>query len=149
MAATIRPATPADRPALEIVRRQAIEDVFAGRYDRAAYADRVATEDERLPTWLSTDSYRTLVVETPITPAAFAVLELRPHELCALYTAPDYAGNGHATDLLGAIGDADRAMTVTAPEPAVGFFRSRGFERIGSGKDGPIPTVRLRRSADG
>ena len=149
MPVTVRPATPADRPALEIVRRQALEAALSGRYDRGAFAELVAEPEAELETWLSSDRFSAVVAETAVTPAAFAVGDRRTGEVVAVYTAPDYERRGYATRALERVEQGARSagleeLTVWTPEPSVGFFTAAGFEpeegrRVVAG----VPHVRL------
>lgn len=150
MSATVRPATLADRPALEIIRRQAIEASWSDRYDRERFADLVAAPDAELAEWLGRNRYLSLVVETSVTPVAYAVCDLETGELLALYTAPDYERRGYATRLLERIQDCVAASTgssleVWTPEPAADFFRENGFVTVDERAESPIPRVRLRK----
>lgn len=150
MAAIVRSATLADRPALEIIRRQAIEASLSERYDRGRFAALVAEPDAELAEWLETDRYLALVVETSVTPVAYAVGDLQAGELLALYTAPDYQGRGYATQLLERIQErmaasAAPSLDVWTLEPAVDFFRASGFVTADERTESPVPRVRLRK----
>lgn len=150
MAVTLRPATPADRPALEIIRRQAIEAEYSDTYDRSRYADLVATPDTTLQQWLTTDRYVALLLETEVTPTAYGVLDADEGRVVALYTAPSYMREGHATRLLDAMeARCDHpVLTVTAPPPIVDFFRERGFDTPGEQTGDKLPRISLRKDLD-
>lgn len=146
MEVSIRPATRADLPVLEIVRRQAIEASFGERYEPTRYATAVATDDPGLPRWVAEDRFRTQVLETRVTPAAFGVLDTRSDELLALYTAPDYRGRGYATRVFDALVEdrPHRAIEAWVPEPSIGYFEGVGFQRTGERRGDPIPAARIR-----
>lgn len=150
MTVTIRSATIADRPSLEIIRRQAIEAEWSGWYERDRFADLVATDDPELRTWIDRDRYMVLVAETKVTPVSFMVCDSVSAELLAVYTAPDYERRGYATQLLRHVEEAlDEAvreeLAVWSPEPAVPFFRANGFAPTDEREEDPIPRVRLRK----
>lgn len=149
MSVTLRLATPADRPALEIIRRQAIEAAYSGSYERERFADLVARPDPDLLEWLRDDRYLALLAETPVTPVGYAVCDREGGELLALYVSPDYEDRGHASKLLERLEaelSAVATMTVWAPEPSVPFFRARGFATTGEARGGDIPRERLEKS---
>lgn len=153
MNASLRPATVEDRPSLEIVRRQALEAAFTEHYDRARYADLVATPDPELAPWLADDRYLSLLVETPATPVAYLVCDRRRAELLALYTSPDYEGRGYATRLLRSASDdiaesGAETLTIWAPEPSLGFFRTRGFTATDERTSEDIPRQRMAKSLE-
>lgn len=134
MPSTIREATASDVPSLEIVRQQAIEAGFTGRYDRSEFVDLVATPDDRLPDWIDASETLVLVAETDVTTVGYGAYAPSSGRILALYTAPAYQGEGCATELLDrfearARTDGRERLRATVPLNAVEFFRNRGFER--------------------
>lgn len=150
MRAEIREAVPSDVPSLEIVRRQAIEAGFEGTYDRADFADLVATPAADLEAWIEAEDHLALLVETDVTVAAFGVYDAPAREIRSLYTAPDYQRHGCATALLErftvrASEDGADSIGVSAPRNAVTFFEANGFERRGTLEREGLSFVRLRK----
>lgn len=149
----IREVTPRDVPSLEVIRRQAIEAAFEGTYDRADFAELVATSEADLVDWIESDTHLALLVETEVTTLAFGVYDCASRELRALYTAPDYQRHGCATALLDRFTDratetgADE-VGVVAPRTAVSFFEKRGFERRATVERDGLPFVRLTKPLD-
>lgn len=149
----IREATPRDVPILEVIRRQAIEAAFEGTYDRADFADLVATSEADLGAWIESDTHLALLVETEVTTVAFGVYDRSSRDLCALYTAPDYQRHGCATALLDrftarANETGAEEVGVVAPRTAVPFFEKRGFERRATVERDGLSFVRLAKSLD-
>lgn len=134
MPGTIREATPADAPALDVIRQQAMEAGFTGRYPRSTFADLVAAPDERLRDRIGSPDTLVLVDETQVTLASFGAYEVPSARIVALYTAPEYQDEGRASALLRrferrAHEDGKDWLRATVPLNAVGFFERRGFER--------------------
>lgn len=130
----VREATAADVPALDVIRRQAIEAGFTGEYDRAAFADLVASPDDRLPEWVADPAWVVLVAESEVTSVGYGALDSETGELGALYTAPDHEGRGCASTLLERFERRAREagrdrLHAAVPRNAVGFFEQRGFDR--------------------
>jgi GNAT superfamily N-acetyltransferase len=139
-----RPATQADVPGLEVIRRQAIESGFTDEYDRSAFAHLVATPEERLEAWITSSAYEVLVGETEVTAVCFGVFDRESGEIIGLYTAPNHERKGCATALLAAFEATAREdgidqITVDAPLNAVDFFEDRGFERRGTVERDDVP----------
>lgn len=131
MGVEIRHATPADYPVLEVVRRQAIEASYADVYDRADYATDVATPVQELDSWIESPDHLTLVAESDVTPVAYLAGDLRSGQLLHLYTSPDYARRGYASQLVDAAVTKTEMPNVWAwcPKPALEFFTTIGFAR--------------------
>lgn len=134
MSNTIREATPADVPGLEVVRQQAVEAGFTEQYDRDDFVDLVATPDDRIPDWIDAPGTLVLVAETDVTTVGYGAYAPSSGRILALYTAPAYQGEGCATELLDrferrARRDGRGQLRATVPLNAAGFFRNRGFER--------------------
>lgn len=149
----LRAARPADRPALEIVRQQAIEAAYAERYERDAVAAWVATPEAALAKWIDDDRFVVLVAETDVTQVGYAVGDRSSGRIEAIYVAPDYGRRGYGTALLEAIEARCAAagastLTVDAPAPVAAFFREQGFDRHGGPSDEPIPRVRLEKTTE-
>ena len=150
MSVTVRGATPADHPALEIIRRQAIEAACAHRYPREQYADLVATPDPELQAWIGADQIRVYVAETAVTPVSYAAGDAERAHLLACYTAPDYERRGYASKCLERIeadlrGKGHAVITVWATEPSHAFFTAHGFEGTGEHRQTPLPAEKLRK----
>lgn len=148
---TVREARPSDLPALEIVRRQAIEDGFSRVYERNQFADLVAGPSQRLGEWVDSESVAVLMVETKYTPVSFGAVHRDEGEVCALYTAPEYQGEGCGTELLGRLERVLRRLsksvvTLGSPRNAEEFFRKQGYEKIGVSTEGPVETVRMSKN---
>lgn len=154
MSATIRTMTEADRPAVEIVRRQAIEDAYSDRYDRSLVAEQVAAPESALSIWGTAERSIALVAETAVTIVSYGVLDAQNRELLALYTVPDYQNRGYATEILRALMARARkagcsCVIVWAPEPSVAFFTHCGFEPTGNKRtESGIPYHELKRSLE-
>lgn len=134
MATGIREATAGDVPSLEVIRQQAMEAGFTDQYPRSAFADLVATPDDRLHGWVEATDTLVLVAETGVTPVGYGVYERPSGRVLALYTAPEYQGEGWATRVLErferrAREDGTEQLQATVPLNAVEFFLHRGFER--------------------
>lgn len=134
MATKIREAVPSDVPSLDVIRQQAMEADLTGHYPRSDFADLIATPDDRLQDWIRSPEILVLVAETDITPIGYGVYEEPSAWILALYTAPEYQGEGCAKTLLERIEQQARnanknRLQVTVPKPSVGFFLNRGFER--------------------
>ena len=150
MGIEIREATNADRPSLEIVRRQAIEASFSDRYPRSAYADLVASPSPALRGWIESEAVLVLVAESPVTPVSFGIIDLNDGELYGIYTSPDYRRRGYATAVLEEIesrvsNDVER-ISAWAPQPARPFFRAVGFVAADERKGDAIVRIRMRKS---
>lgn len=131
---TIREAIPEDAPSLDVIRKQAMEAGFTDHYRRSDFADLIATPDDRLHDWIASPDTLVLVAETDITPICFGVYEVRSARILALYTAPEYHGEGCASALLDrfehqARNDGKSRLQATVPLNAIDFFEHRGFER--------------------
>jgi len=129
----IREAEVSDVPALEVVRRQAVEAGFTDVYDRDTFAPLVATPDEALRERVRESAWVVLVAESEVTAVGFAALETDTGRIQGPYTAPNHWGRGCARRLIGKL--ADRAQSeglqllhADAPRNAVGFFERCGFE---------------------
>lgn len=145
----VREATISDVPALEVVRRQAIEAGFSDEYDRAAFADLVASADDRLPVWVDDPEWLVLVSESEVTPVGFGALDTATGEIGALYTTPEHEGKGSASTILKRFEQRARTAALdllhaTVPRNAVGFFERQGFDRLGT-VDGAIQRVRVSK----
>ncbi|GGN84788.1 MULTISPECIES: GNAT family N-acetyltransferase [Haloarcula] len=147
----VREATAADVPALDVIRRQAIEAAFTGEYDRAVFADLVASPDDRLPEWVADPAWVVLVVESEVTAVGYGAVNTETGELGALYTAPDHEGSGCGSTLLEQLerraceAGRDRLRAAT-PRTAVGFFERHGFERGETvERDGDVRRVRVAK----
>lgn len=147
MGPTVRHATADDVPALEIIRRQAIEAAYASHLPRERYADLVATPDSGLPERVGAADHVVLVSTTEVTPTAFIGYRQLDGELVDLYTSPDYERRGHATTLLDALVERidGEELCVWAPSPVEGFFLDRGFEPTGEARSDPLPARRLSK----
>lgn len=136
MGVKIRTAEPSDVPALEIIRRQAIESAFAAVYDRSVYADAVATPDEAVPKWIESEDHLLLVAASDVTPVAFTAVDRTTGRIYHLHTAPDYQRRGYASELVDAVTsrvstDEPSQLWTWCPEPSLSFFESYGFIRTG------------------
>lgn len=130
----IREATLEDVPSLDVIRKQAIEAGFAEQYRRSDIADLVATPDNRLHGWIEATDTLVLVSETDITPIGYGAYEIPAARILAIYTAPEYQGEGCASGVLErferrARDEGKDQLQATVPLNAVGFFLHRGFER--------------------
>ena len=148
---TIREATPADVPALEIVRRQAVEATYAEFTDRSVYADAVASADPALPAWIDDPNWLVLVFETRVTPVAYAAVDCDRGRLVALYTAPDYRRRGYARRIVTTLQErlreqGESVLDAVVPVAVEPFFRAVGFDRVGSPSTDEIPTVPMQAS---
>lgn len=149
MEVTIREAEAGDVPGLEILRRQAIEAAFRPEYDRERYVDLVAGEGQRLDAWVERDDHEVLLAETEVTPVCYAALDLEETRLVALFTSPDYQEEGFARLVVERLQSSlapGEALSVVAPEPAVGFFERLGFEAVDDDEWNGMPAKRLRAS---
>lgn len=151
MSGPIREATPADAPALDVIRQQAMEAGFTDHYPRSAFADLVAAPDERLRDRIGAPDTLVLVVEADVTLASFGAYEVPSARIVALYTAPEYQDEGRASALLGrferrAREDGKDRLHATVPLNAVGFFERRGFERRGTTERQGLSMVEVARS---
>lgn len=131
---TIRQPTLVDIPSLEVIRKQAMEDGFTDRYDRSNFAGLISTSNDNLREWISSDDKEVLAVETDITTIGFGAYDRSSARILALYTAPNYQGEGCASTLLEkfehrARQDGRSQLAVTVPLNAIDFFEHRGFER--------------------
>lgn len=134
MPPTIREATIEDVPSLEVIRKQAIEAGFTDHYPRSEFADLIATPDDRLRAWIESPDALVLMAETDVTPVGFGAYEVPTARVLALYTAPEYQGEGCASALLErferrARDDGKDRLRATVPPNAAGFFDRRGFDR--------------------
>ncbi|MBX0321943.1 GNAT family N-acetyltransferase [Halomicroarcula sp. F13] len=148
----VREATAADVPVLDVIRRQAIEAAFTDEYDRAAFADLVASPDDRLPEWVADPAWVVLVAESDVTAVGYGAVNTATGEVGALYTAPEHQGRGCGSTLLAQFerrareGGRDR-LHAAVPRTAVGFFEGRGFERGETvERDGDVRRVRVEKS---
>lgn len=146
----IREAEVSDVPALEVVRRQAIEAGFTDVYDRETFAPLVATPDQALPDRVRKPAWLVLVAESEVTAVGFAALETDTGRIQGPYTAPNHWGRGCARRLIDRF--ADRAQSedlellhADAPRNAVGFFEQCGFEKRQT-VSGAIERVRVVKS---
>lgn len=151
MVVPIRPATTADVPSLQVVRQQAIEAGFSAHYPRSAFADLVATPDDRLAGWIASAVVVVLVAETDVTTVAFGAYDAERAEVLALFTAPEYEGRGCASAILDrferrARDDGRPRLRATVPKNALGFFERRGFERHRTTDRDGLTMAELRKS---
>jgi predicted N-acetyltransferase YhbS len=151
---SIRQVDPGDVPALDILRRQAVEAACRGAYDRASFVDIVAETGDDLGDQVADEDYHALVVETEVTPVSYGVLELPVDDaarLRALYTSPDHEGEGYAGSLLERFVERTReaggdAIRVVAPTVSADYFEDRGFEREDEAEWHGLPAATLVRS---
>lgn len=153
MDARLRPAVPADRPSLEIIRQQAVEAAYEDRYDQQTVAEWVTTPDVALASRIEDDQSVAVVAETAVTQVGFAVADVESGRLVAIYVSPDYERRGHGTALLEAVAERLReagveTMTVDAPEAVAPFFRQHGFDPADPAPDAPVPAVRMSKPLD-
>jgi GNAT superfamily N-acetyltransferase len=146
MSNTVREAVPKDVPSLTVIRQQAMEAGFTDEYPRSDFADLIAAPDDRLHEWIGSTDTLVLVAEMEITPIGFGVYEVSSARIPALYTAPEYQGEGCASSLLErferrARNDGADRIQATVPLNAVGFFERRGFERERTTERDGIPMV--------
>lgn len=136
MSTTVRVAEVEDVPALQIVRRQSIESNFTDEYERNRFADLVAYDSRDLKRWVESDQFTVLLMETEITPVTYGAVDRSNARIAALYTAPEYEGEGRATEILRRLeeevessGESD-TIEVTVPLPGYTFFQEKGYEVI-------------------
>lgn len=151
MQVEIREAAPSDLPALEIVRRQAIEAGFTDEHDRNDFADLVARADPSLREWITSEGHLAMLGETAVTVVCYGVLDRREGAVEALYTAPEYQDHGCAGVLLDRFERAMReeggsSLAVTSPPAAVGFFERFGFERTGADRRDGLRFVTMAKA---
>jgi ribosomal protein S18 acetylase RimI-like enzyme len=140
---SVRPATLADVPAIQRVARAA----WHAAYDDVLGPDAVETLQDR---WYDRDGLRASIEADPAVflvaaadgePAGFAHAspdETGDWHLARIYVDPDRWGEGVGTALLGQVEAALRTRGVEAYRLAVladndvgvGFYESRGFERV-------------------
>lgn len=150
MSLEIREATPADAASLDVIRRQALEAGLSGEYPRSAFADLVASRDERLRDWIEDDDALVLVAETEVTPVGFGAYRRTEARVLALHTAPDHQDEGCGTVLLerferqARLDGMDRVVAA-APRNSVEFFDRRGFERRGTVEREGVTLVECRK----
>lgn len=130
----IRHATTADIPALEVIRQQAMEAGFTDTYSRPDFADLIAAPNQQLQKWIGSDDIVVLVGETEITPIGYGAYEPASARVLALYTAPEYQGQGCGRAILDRFEERAANMNhptlhATVPLNAVEFFERRGFDR--------------------
>lgn len=147
----LRPATEADVPALEVIRRQALEAALSEHFAQSRYADLMVGAHSQLIEWVTDEAYAVHVIDHGPTPASYVALDRECGEIVALYTAPDFQGAGYATDLLAEIeaqfdGEALRALV---PTVTVGFFQERGFAERETDASGWIPRSLIRKQLPG
>lgn len=139
MSTTVRRATVDDVPALQIVRRQSVESNFTDVYDRNRFADLVAYDSRDLKHWIEAENFSVMMMETDITPVSYGACDRDNGTITALYTAPEYEGEGRATELLQRmeeilIDSGHETAEVTVPLPGFSFFQDRGYEVIEEAK---------------
>lgn len=149
MDVTVREAAPEDVPALDILRRQAVQAAVRGEYDPARVADIVAEAGAALDAIVDAPDHSVVLIETEVTVVGFASVDTSSWEILGIYTSPDYQGEGFASQVLARVREdaADAgatALTTTAPDSAVGFFESVGFDRTGSTTWHGVPAAELR-----
>lgn len=151
MAAQIRRANERDVPALEIVRRQAIEADFSEQFDRSDFATLVATPDRNLATWIAEESTRVLAAETATTIVGYGAIALDSGQVVALYTAPNYRGEGVGSDLLrrlttAALEAGCTELSIDAPTTSQRFFEKHDFEPVEYRDEAGLRIVTLTKS---
>ena len=147
----IREATPGDVPALTIVRRQAVEAAYRDSYDADEVADIVARVGGELQARVADDSSTVLVVETEVTAVGYGVVDPATGEVQSLFVSPDYQCEGFGGELLSRLQDRVEESTTpraVAPDHAVDFFETQGYEVTGDAEWYGLPAATLRRSAD-
>lgn len=127
-----------------------MEAGFTGRYPREAFAELVASPDDRLPTWIASEQTVVLVVATDVTSTCYGALDRSTARIRALYTAPAYQGEGHATVVLDRFERLARRagldrLEATVPLNAVGFFERRGFTSRGPAERAGLEMVEVEK----
>lgn len=146
----IREAEASDVPALEVIRRQAIEAGFTDVYERETFAPLVATPDEALPERVREPAWLVLVAESEVTAVGFAALETATGRIQGPYTAPNHWGQGCARRLIDRFVDRAQSeglalLRADAPRNALGFFERCGFEKRQT-VEGAIERIRVVKS---
>ncbi|HET6521812.1 MAG TPA: GNAT family N-acetyltransferase [Geminicoccaceae bacterium] len=135
----IRPARPADVPAIAAVQRASILGLCVGAYGRegaAAWADASA---EHAPTMLDGGTF--LVAEEAggavVAVAGWSPHEERPHGawIRSLFVHPERAGRGLGRRLMAVVEESARAsgrtaFAVRASLNAVGFYKAVGYSEV-------------------
>lgn len=134
MTNTIREAIPEDAQSLRVILKQAIEVGFTSHYSRSDIADIMATSDNRFKDWMASPETMVFVAESDVTSIGFGVYEVPSARILALYTAPEYQGEGCATALLERIeqearDEGEDKLQATVPLNSIKFFERRGFKR--------------------
>ncbi|MDY6774522.1 MAG: GNAT family N-acetyltransferase [Halobacteria archaeon] len=150
----LREAEPSDVPTLEVIRQQSLERGFSqvDEYDRSVFSRLIEHDSDSLRDEIDSESSVVLVAETDLTPVCFGVLAESSESvrLDGLYTSPNHSNCGCASRILDEfeeIADDDGSITVDAPLNSVGFFESKGFEKVRDKQKDGIRVVRLEKDA--
>lgn len=151
MEVTIRQADADDAASLDVLRAQALKAALQTDYDRKTVGELVATVDAELSSRIDDDRYLVVVAETEITIVAYAVADRQDGELVTIMTSPDYQRSGFASAVLDRIetrvADAGHeTLSATVPDPALAFFRARGFDSAETATWHNLPANRVRKS---
>ncbi len=151
----LREAELSDVPSLEIIRQQSLERGFSrvDEYDRSVFSRLIEHDSDSLRDRIESESSVVLVAETDLTPVCFGVLAKSSEtqtRVEGLYTSPNHSNCGCASRVLERfeeIADDDGSITAEAPLNSVGFFESKGFEKVRDKEKDGIRVVRLEKDA--
>ncbi|WP_380180892.1 GNAT family N-acetyltransferase [Kalamiella sp. sgz302252] len=127
----VRRAEPEEAQALWRIRNLAIRAGCEEAYGAAAV--RAWTPDEMSGGYIRAISQNPFfVADEPGFPVATGFLDLREQSVEAIFTLPDYMGNGYATQILAAIKSEALArgiltLTLSSTPNAVTFYQRHGF----------------------
>ena len=130
----VRRAAPEEAQALWRIRNLAIRAGCREAYGAAAV--RAWTPDEMPVGYIRAISQNPFfVVDEPGFPVATGFLDVKAQSVEAIFTLPDYMGNGYATQILAAIKSEALArgittLTLSATPNAVTFYQRRGFTLV-------------------
>lgn len=144
-----REATAADLPALEVVRRQALEHGLSGEYDRPAVAAAV-TAESGFADAVADPERLVVVAESEVTAFAVGVCDLATGRVVGVYVAPEYEREGWGTRVVDRLEAAASeagvtALTAAVPRNARGFFAASGFDAVGETDRDGLRAVAMRK----
>ena len=146
-ALSLRPATAGDRRALWLLHSRSVEVLCQGAY--APHELSTWVELLRPDGYLQPEQQRTvLVAERGMSLVGFGQLDAFLGEVEALYVAPEAAGHGVGSALLGSMEalawqQGAQMLSLDASLNAEGFYQARGYVRLHSAQRILTPLVHL------
>jgi GNAT superfamily N-acetyltransferase len=143
----LRPAAAEDRRALWLLHSRSVEVLCQGAY--AAHELSTWVELLRPDGYLQPEQQRTvLVAERGLSLVGFGQLDTFLGEVEALYVAPEEAGHGVGSALLGSLEalawrEGTQVLSLDASLNAEGFYQARGYVRLHSAQRVLTPRVQL------